>query len=568
MRLARHLVPLVLCALLTLSLSGRVVGAAVQQGGASPALPRNLLGLPVSGGGESLAPLRTTALGPFPDVQVDVDPGNLKNDFGPAVAVSRSGAIYVVWAGDETQKSIFFSRSTNGGATFSPAVRINDAVAYPPGYSVYQPDIALDASGNVYVVWFDYRAWADDNAYTSPINIFLDKSADGGVTWGTDVQATANGSGYYPWHFQPYLAVDQHNGNLYVSFTDYPVGDPGDVCVVRSVDHGLTFGPKVRVDDIADPGLVRQIWSAIAVDSLSGSVYVAFEDGRGSSNDIYLARSTDYGLSFGANHRVNADTTGIQQSPAVAVDRSGNVCAVWLDWRDDADPTTAPYLDNIRFARSTPGGAAFGGAVTVTDQYMNADWGYDFPPRIATDGIGGVHVLWFDRRADTTFCYYDHSSDGGLTFSADVVVHDNRDPVSHSLPRIALSAMVNPVVTWMDRRNGNDMFDVFVNHRNPVTAVGDGAPPSGWLVRSYPNPSRASTSVRYAVAAAANVRLEVCDMQGRVVRTLMDGWQAPGTYTVRWDGADASGRPAPCGVYFCRLRAGALAMQGKTVLVR
>ena len=78
----------------------------------------------------------------------------------------------------------------------------------PLRYSAFGPDIAVDASGTIYVVWHDYRAWASDTDFGSPIEVYLDKSIDGGLTWGTDVQATS-GSGTYPWHFQPYLDIDQ-----------------------------------------------------------------------------------------------------------------------------------------------------------------------------------------------------------------------------------------------------------------------------------------------------------------------------------------------------------------------
>ncbi len=60
----------------------------------------------------------------------------------------------------------------------------------------------MDANDNIYVVWHDYRAWADDNAFTSPIDVYMDVSTDGGATWGTDVLVSTGGSGSYPWHFQ------------------------------------------------------------------------------------------------------------------------------------------------------------------------------------------------------------------------------------------------------------------------------------------------------------------------------------------------------------------------------
>jgi hypothetical protein len=399
----------------------------------------------------------------LPNVQVNVDPGNLKDDFGPAIAVDQSGTIYVVWNIEEPgDTGIYFSRSTDRGVTFSPAVRVNDNVAYPPSFDAYQPDVAFDSTGNIYVVWHDYRAWADDNAYTSPIDIYLDKSMDGGATWGTDVKVTS-GTGYYPWSFQPYIAVNQKTGHIDISYTDYnrywPEGDYGDVYVSRSVDGGASFGAKVKVDDTGDT--TEQGFSSIAVDPLSGGVFVAFYDLRGGDRDIYVAKSTDDGQIFGTNVRANDVTTNDQEEPTVRVDGLGNVFVVWKDWRDDSDPTTAPYLNDIYLARSTDGAATFGPSVRVTDEYMNADYGYNFPPRLAVDPSGYVHVTWHDLRNGSSMCYYDRSLDGGLSFSQDTVVHDNLDNISHSLPRLAEDGRGGVHFAWMDKRNGNGKFDIF-----------------------------------------------------------------------------------------------------------
>jgi hypothetical protein len=564
---------LVLLALLAFLIAGappRAVLAADARFDA-PIPPRAL------GGAASLATLRTggsrrvpIALGGIPDQQVNVDPLNLTDEAGPAIAVAPSGTIAIAWNGDETQKSIWFSRSLDGGTTFTPAVRVNDIVAYPPSYSVYQSDVAVGPDGTIYVVWFDYRAWADDGSLTSPIDVYLDRSSDGGVTWGTDVLVSTNGTGTYPWHFQPYLAIDPANGNLFVSFTDYdryfPAGDPGDVSVARSLNGGASFVAKVRVDDLGAAPLPAQSFSSIAVDPASGDVVVAFEDGRGSSTDIYLARSTDGAQTFGANVRVNADTTSLQLQPSIRVDGEGRICAVWFDWRTDTDPPTPPNLNHILFARSPAGGAAFGPPVQVDDATMNADFGFAFPPRLAIDPVGAIGIVWFDRRADTTFCWYDRSNDGGLTFGPDRMLHENRDDVTHALPRVAFAAG-SPVATWVDRRNGNERFDVFFTRQSTVTGVEERAV-SVPAISSLPNPFRREAWVLFTLARPGTVRLEVRDVAGRRVRTLLEGPLAAGPRTVAWDGADDAGEPLPSGVYFVHVRAGTETLLRKLVLRR
>jgi hypothetical protein len=70
----------------------------------------------------------------------------------------------------------------------------------------------------------------------------------------------------------------------------------------------------------------------------------------------------------------------------------------------------------------------------------------------------------------------------------------------------------------------------------------------------FPNPFRSSTRVDYELDAAGPVRVQVFDVQGRVVRTLLDAsYQDAGPGTVAWDGRDEWGLRSPAGVYYLRL---------------
>ena len=93
------------------------------------------------------------------------------------------------------------------------------------------------------------------------------------------------------------------------------------------------------------------------------------------------------------------------------------------------------------------------------------------------------------------------------------------------------------------------------------------------LGQSYPNPFNPATIIPYELAATAPVRLEVFNVLGQRVVTLVDAEQAAGHYAVEWDGRDASGQGVAAGVYIyrltvasTRLAAGAMAT-GRMVLV-
>jgi hypothetical protein len=88
------------------------------------------------------------------------------------------------------------------------------------------------------------------------------------------------------------------------------------------------------------------------------------------------------------------------------------------------------------------------------------------------------------------------------------------------------------------------------------------------LYAPQPNPFRSGVAIRYSLAAPARVSVQVCDLTGRVVRTLANGQQKPGSYSVRWDGRDALGRELANGVHFVRLTAGGYSATEKLVLQR
>jgi flagellar hook assembly protein FlgD len=88
------------------------------------------------------------------------------------------------------------------------------------------------------------------------------------------------------------------------------------------------------------------------------------------------------------------------------------------------------------------------------------------------------------------------------------------------------------------------------------------------LYPNQPNPFNPQTVLVYELPQSGAVRLEVFDLRGRLVRTLVDGALAAGRYEVLWDGRNAQGREQPSGVYLSRLRADGREVVGRMTLVR
>jgi hypothetical protein len=107
---------------------------------------------------------------------------------------------------------------------------------------------------------------------------------------------------------------------------------------------------------------------------------------------------------------------------------------------------------------------------------------------------------------------------------------------------------------------------------NP-TAVDDpadeaGLPDGYTLHQNYPNPFNPETIVSYTLGARSEVSLDIYNVLGQRVRNLIDAEQAPGDYSLVWDGTDREGRPVPTGVYVYRLKVGDLAQTRKMLLLK
>jgi hypothetical protein len=71
-----------------------------------------------------------------------------------------------------------------------------------------------------------------------------------------------------------------------------------------------------------------------------------------------------------------------------------------------------------------------------------------------------------------------------------------------------------------------------------------------------PNPFSSRVQLRFRLAQAGRARLDVYDVRGARVRTLLDGPVAAGPHVVEWNGRDGTGRRVPPGLYLARLHAG------------
>ncbi len=86
--------------------------------------------------------------------------------------------------------------------------------------------------------------------------------------------------------------------------------------------------------------------------------------------------------------------------------------------------------------------------------------------------------------------------------------------------------------------------------------------------QSYPNPANPASIFKVSFDREGLASLKIFNVNGQLVKTVMNERVAPEQYTIPWNGTDDNGRPLSAGVYFCRLESGYYSETRKIVLVR
>jgi len=393
-----------------------------------------------------LAVLCTTARAQFsPPKSISNNSIDSHGSFTPQTAVDSVGNIFVVWEDDTASNSnilsnILFSRSTDGGMSFSLPVNLSNS----PGCS-FNPIMVVDASDYINIVWQDR---SDCKSRTS--NIFFRRSTDGGMSFPrppVNLSETLNSAFYSV----PQIAVDTA-GNISVV---WEADDPFNLGNINlgilfssSIDKGVTFLAPQMISTNPSGSVDPQI----AVDK-NGNINVVWEDDIAGRSDISFSRLAVNGANFSLPKNLSnplGNFISDAHSPRIAVDLGGNINAVWAG----TDPID--FNTDIFFSRSTDGGATF--LPTPTPMNLSNSQGCSFNPVMAVDASGNINIVWEDTpdcRFITSSVFFRRSSNG-VKFSTPLSI--SKDLASSFNARLALDANGNINVAWEDNAGNRDTF--------------------------------------------------------------------------------------------------------------
>ena len=202
-----------------------------------------------------------------------------------------------------------------------------------------------------------------------------------------------------------------------------------------------------------------------------------------------------------------------------------------------------------------------------------------YGPIFAPDWDGTDFADLMPRQPDLPMTYTWYSSGNGSNWPGrlDFIIYSNSviDSGDHYVlftPEISSDSLAAHGLQPEDAVLASDHLPVVGDFRlseSPAIQIGEGSLlPRGFsLEQNYPNPFNATTVIRYRLSAVGHprsaVKLEVFNIFGQKVATLVDGRQEPGTYSLSWK-ADNLGS----GIYLYRLRAEGFSQTRKCVILR
>jgi hypothetical protein len=244
--------------------------------------------------------------------------------------------LYISWTRFGTPSGILLTKSTNGGVNWTTPVQVSTV----SGIQGSEP--AIGPNGEVYVVYVGGNSTNDIIYFNRSINGGATFTPSQNIAQGISpiIPITSSGVTF------PSIAVDLSggpgNGTIYVTWCDSRNGDP-DIFLIKSTNQGNNWSSPVRVNSDAVSNGKLQCWPWISINE-QGNLAILFYDSRNSTStstiEAWLARSTDGGVSF-INEKLsstpftaNWPNTDVRFGDYINVDYRGTrIVPVWTDLR-------------------------------------------------------------------------------------------------------------------------------------------------------------------------------------------------------------------------------------------
>ena len=324
------------------------------------------------------------------------------------------------------EQSLYVSHSSDGARTFTePVTATGNQTAHV--LRVERPAISANEEGKVGVAWLELSFEGGKN------KVWYAQSVDRGQTF----EAARLVSEEIPGETAMVQILLDSAGNPILTWLS-----GNDLRFARSVDGGESFSPAKEIGkgacECCQPAMLRN----------RNELLVAYRgmslDQDGSFRDAALIKSADGGATFGPVSFATDSHWYIDACPISGPSIAARGDAIYMTWMDGRAVAPDNLLSSdVWFAASTDSGQTFSANVQVS----GGESTHNALPVMAVGPGGRIHLAWQAIKTDAL--YYAISDDGGKTFSAALVIADDRFG-RPTVPTMAIDSKARIHLAWLD----------------------------------------------------------------------------------------------------------------------
>jgi hypothetical protein len=317
-----------------------------------------------------------------------------------------------------------------------------------------------------------------------------------------------------------------------------------DTAWVRRYDGSLSTDDEARAIAVDDSGYIY----------VTGSIY-----NSGSGNDYGTIKYDPQGDTVWVRS-YNGSGNDYDYTRDIVLDRSGNI---YVTGQSTGSGSGKDYI-TIKYHPN--------GDTAWIRIYVGPSNGNDVATAIAVDGSNYVYVTGYSDSTGTDQDYVTikYNPNGDTAWVRRYNGPGNGYDQAFSL---ALDSSGNVYVTGESQGDGTDYdyctIKYFQTPSDVKDETGDRESPSEFdLSQNYPNPFNPTTKIEFTLAKSGFVTLQIYDILGREVRTLVSEALSSGYKSVIWDGKNDDGKDVASGVYFYQSRVGDFSEPKKMLLLK
>ncbi len=363
----------------------------------------------------------------------------------PAFTMDSAGNYYFVWRDARSGQTRIYAQKYN--SSYARQWDSKDTQISSSNNQNY-PSVAVDNNGNMYVAWVDDRE-------SGNLNMYLKKFDSNGNPVYNDKKITTQNNSSLQYNSQ--IAITSDNNYIYLVWQD-DINDSGDIYLqkINASDGTNVWSTEKKVN--SDAGTSLQSAPQLKITSDNNYIYVVWQDNRNNDTDIYSQKFDNNGNKINSGQwpgdvMINNNGTGTNQiNPKLVISNDNN--NIYVAWQDGRGTTDDIYWQRIdpEGNKSTEGNWASGNI--LVNQYQT---GAQTLPSMTIDSENNIYISWTDERNNGDIYLQKFNSLGNRLWTLDTKINSDNSNTAQTNSVLAINPINNKVVvTWQDNIMGDN----------------------------------------------------------------------------------------------------------------